>query len=79
MLPVDQDDYRQSDCRLCCCHGDYENGEYLACQSLRIYEFGKSHEIYIYCIEQKLDRHQDTDGISPGQDPEYPYAEEQST
>jgi hypothetical protein len=78
MLSVNQDDYRQTNCRLCCCYGDYEDGEDLASQPLRIYESGKSYEIYIHRIEQKLDRHQNPDGVPAGQDPEYPDAEKQS-
>jgi hypothetical protein len=78
MLSVNQDDYGQAHCCLCCCHGYDEDGEYLTGQSLRIYESGKSHEIYVHRIKQKLDRHQNPDGIPAGQDPEYPDAEKQS-
>jgi hypothetical protein len=77
MLSVDQDDYGQADCCLCCCHGDYENGEHLSGHSLRVYELREGDEIYINRIEQKLDRHQNSDGIPAGQNPEYPDAEKQ--
>jgi len=57
MLSVDQDDNCQTNRRLSCRNSYDENCKDLSDYCLRINKPGKSDEIYIHRIKQKLNRH----------------------
>jgi hypothetical protein len=69
-ITVDEKYNRQSHSGLGGCYGYNKDGENLAREVLRRDISGKSHKIYIDCIKHKLNRHENTNGVSTREQPE---------
>ena len=70
--PVNVDDNGDCDSGFRCGNSDNEQGVKMPLELVRVKVFVENHEIYVYRVKHKFDRHQYGDQVAPYQEPVNP-------